>query len=113
MKHVYHIFIILMSFYMLPVHGMGIFDAARDAVEGAAQVTNDTLDIVREPGNALEGAANVTNDALQTTGYVVEDVLHPINGRNRISNEEMSEQEVPFIPEQDTAYMPPQSQEME
>jgi hypothetical protein len=82
---------------------LDLVNAARDTVHGAAQVTEDTL---RSPSNVVEGAANVTNDSLETTGNVVEDLVVPRNRRVVISHEEMNEQELPYMPEYDEAYIP-------
>ena len=82
---------------------LDLVNAARDTLQGAVQVTEDTL---RSPSNVVEGAANVTNDALETTGNVVEDLVVPRNRRGVTSYEEMNEQELPYMPEYDEAYMP-------
>ncbi len=100
MKYICYTIIFLIS---SSCFALDLIDAARDAVEGAVQTTEDAL---YAPSNPVEGAANVTNDALETTGNVVEDLVVPRNRRGVISYEEMNEQELPYMPEYDEAYMP-------
>ena len=102
MKHSCYTIIFLCScLSFLSCSALGLFDAARDTVEGAAQVTQDALNL---PSNVVEGAAGVTSDVLQTTGDVAEDVLTPVRRREGMYQEMPVEGE-PY-PENDDVYIP-------